>query len=79
MAARSLASAIFASVAIVAGTLAFLIAGIKGHGAGWEMLIIFTLPAVGCAPIAFIAQRSKLSYAALGGAALGVLGLLMGS
>jgi hypothetical protein len=76
--AKTVTSTMLSSIAITMGVLAFFVAGIKGHGAGWEEMFIYAIPAAVSALLALAIRRSKLTYLALGGGALGVLGLLMG-
>ncbi|MGE0787657.1 MAG: hypothetical protein AB7S26_18420 [Sandaracinaceae bacterium] len=65
---------LFAIVAFGLGTIAFLIAGFEGHGAGWELLAIPTGLCLGAALIASIGGVIGLTRKAFGGglATLGV-------
>lgn len=76
---RSVAQTIFATFAIVTGTMAFLQAGIRGHSAGWEEMMIYSAPAVLCGVIAISIRRNKLGWVALVFAALGGVGLVLGA
>jgi hypothetical protein len=77
---RSIPHIIFATIAIVMGTYAFLQAGLRGHSAGWEEMIIYTAPAVIGALIAIAMRRQALSYVALFfGLVLGLAGFFLGA
>lgn len=76
---RSPAQTVFASFAIIAGTLAFLQAGIKGHSAGWEEMALYSGPAVLCGLVAIAIRRNKLGLVALLFAALGGVGFVLGA
>lgn len=76
---RSAAQTVFATLAIMAGLTAFLQAGIKGHSAGWEEMMIYSAPAVVCGVIAIGIRRNKLGWVALLFAALGGVGFVLGA
>jgi hypothetical protein len=77
---RSVAHIIVSTIAIVMGVFAFLQAGMRGHSAGWEEMIIYTAPAVVFAIISIAMRRQALSYAALFfGLVLGIAGFLLGA
>ncbi len=76
---RSVGQTIFAYLAISTGVMAFLQAGIRGHAAGWEELMLYTGPAVVCALVAIAIRRNTIGYVALCFGALGVVGLVLGA
>jgi hypothetical protein len=76
---RSVVQTIFAYLAIFAGATAFLQAGIKGHSAGWEEMMIYSAPAVVCGIVAIAIRRNTLGWIALVFAALGGVGLVLGA
>lgn len=76
---RSAAQTIFATLAIMAGTMAFLQAGIRGHSAGWEEMMLYSGPAILFGVIAIAIRRNKLGWTALVFAALGGVGLVLGA
>ena len=77
---RSVAHIIVSTIAIVMGVFAFLQAGIRGHSAGWEEMIIYTAPAVVFAIFAIAMRRQALSYVAVFcGLVLGIAGFLLGA
>ena len=77
--ARSGAQIFFAAVAISTGTIGFLQAGMRGHGAGWEEMMIYTVPAVVCALLAIAIRRNTLGVVALLFGGLGVVGFMLGA
>lgn len=76
---RSVPQMIFAYIAIGAGMMAFLQAGMKGHRVGWEEMMLYTVPAVVCALIAIAIRRNRLGFTALLFGILGVVGLVLGA
>jgi len=76
---RSVGQTIFAYLAISTGVMAFLQAGIRGHAAGWEELMLYAGPAVVCALVAIAIRRNTIGYVALFFGALGVAGLVLGA
>jgi hypothetical protein len=76
---KSRLAAIFSVVAISAGTYAFVLAGIKGHANGWELLLPITATSLVAGLIAIARERRALTYVAGVFAVLGVFGLLMGA
>ena len=76
---RSVAAIIFSILAILAGLNAFLVAGMRGHSAGWELMAIYTLPAVLFAIIAIAIRRGVLTYIAVAFGLLAILGFVLGA
>lgn len=76
---RSVAQTIFAYLAIVTGTMAFLYAGIKGRSAGWEEMVIYSAPALLGGLVAIAIRRNALGWTALVFAALGGVGFVLGA
>jgi hypothetical protein len=76
---RSLPSMIFSILAILAGLNAFLVAGMRGHGAGWEEMSLYTGPAVLFAVLAIVIRRGTLSFVALGFAGLAIVSFFLGA
>jgi hypothetical protein len=76
---RSVAQMLFAYLAIGAGVMAFLQAGLRGRSAGWEELMLYAGPAVFCALVAIAIRRNALGYTALVFGALGIVGLVLGA
>ena len=76
---RSVPAIIFSILAILAGLNAFLVAGMQGHSAGWELMAIYTLPAVLFAIIAIAIRRSVLTFVALFFGLLGIVGFFLGA
>lgn len=76
---RSVPQMIFAYLAVGAGMMAFLQAGMKGHRVGWEEMMLYTVPAVVCALIAIAIRRNRLGFTALLFGILGVVGLVLGA
>lgn len=76
---RSVAQTIFAALAITSGTMAFLQAGMRGHSAGWEEMMIYSAPAVLCGVIAIAIRRNGLGWTALVFAVLGGVGFVLGA
>ena len=68
----------FGVVALVIGILAFLQAGMRGHSAGWEMMAMYSLPAIGCALVGIAIRRNGWTYAGLAGGVLAGAGLVLG-
>ena len=62
---RSVPAIIFSVLAILAGLQAFVVAGMRGHGAGWEEMSLYTGPAVLFAVLAIAFRRGALTYVAL--------------
>ncbi len=69
----------FGTVALCSGVMGFLTGGMKGRSAGWEEMLIYAVPSVVCALIAIAVRRSAISYAALVGAVLGIIGFVLGA
>lgn len=76
---RSIPQILFAYIAVGAGMMAFMQAGMKGHRVGWEEMLIYTTPAVVCGLIAIAIRRNRLGFTALLFAVLGVVGLVLGA
>jgi len=72
------ASICFGVIALLLGLGAFFQAGVRGHSAGWEMMMIYALPAIGCAVVGIALRRNGWTYAGLVGGVLGIAGLLLG-
>ena len=76
---RSVVPIILSILAILAGTYAFVLGGMRGHSAGWEMMAIHTVPAVVFAVVSIAIRRSALTFVALGFGALAIMGFLLGA
>lgn len=76
---RSFAQIFFAYIAIAAGTMAFLQAGMRGHRVGWEEMALYTGPAVVGALIAVAMRRNRLGFTALLFGVLSVVGFVLGA
>ena len=76
---RSVPQMLLAYIAIGAGMMAFMQAGMKGHRVGWEEMMLYTAPAVVCGLLAIGIRRNKLGFTALLFAVLGVVGLVLGA
>ncbi len=76
---RSIPSIIFSLLAILAGTNAFLVAGMRGHGAGWEEMALYTGPSVLFAIVAISIRRGAWSFVALGFALLSIVSFFLGA
>ena len=75
----SVAASVFAAIAITTGMMASCQALLRGHSAGWEMMMIYSIPAVITAAIAIAIRRQKLTYVALVFGGLGLAALFLGS
>ena len=74
----SVAAIVFGVLALINGLHAFFQAGIRGRSAGWEMMAIYSLPAIVCALIAIAIRRNAWTYAGLAGGVLAVAALWLG-
>jgi hypothetical protein len=72
-------AAILSIIAIAAGLMAFAVGGIQGRRAGYEMMMMYSAPAVVAALVGIAIQRKKITYAGLVGGVLGVVGFILGS
>jgi hypothetical protein len=69
---------VFAVLAIVGGTISCAQRAVRGHSASYEDIMVFAVPAVVAALIAIAAERSALTFVAVGFALLGVIGVFLG-
>ncbi|WAS94959.1 hypothetical protein [Nannocystis punicea] len=76
---KSFAPTFLACVAMCMGAIAFVEAGMKGHRAGWEEMMLYTGPAVICALLAILMRRDKYTYFGLVFAALAIVALVLGA
>ena len=76
---RSVAAIVLSIFAILGGLNAFLVAGMRGHSAGWEEMAIYTIPAVVFAVLAIAIRRNALTYAAMAFGALAIVGFFLGA
>ena len=74
----SKAAAIFAILAIAAGLMALAVGVTQGRRAGYEMMMMYTGPAVVCALIGIAIQRRGITYAGLAGGLLAIVGMVLG-
>jgi len=71
-------AAVFAILALAAGLMALTVGAIEGRRAGYEMMMMYTPPAVICGLIGIAIQRRGITYAGLFGAVLGIIGFVLG-
>lgn len=76
---RSIPQMIFAYIAVGTGMMAFMQAGLKGHRAGWEEMMIYSAPAIVCALLAIGIRRNKLGFTALLFGVLAAIGFVLGA
>lgn len=76
---RSIPAIVFSIFAILGGLNAFLVAGMRGHGAGWEEMSLYTGPAVLFAVVAIALRRSALTFVAVGFALLSIVSFFLGA
>lgn len=76
---RSVPVIIFSILAILAGVNAFLVAGMRGHGAGWEEMSLYTGPSVLFALVAIAMRRGGWSFTAVGFALLSIVSFFLGA
>lgn len=76
---RSVVATVFSILAIAGGLNALLMGLTLGARAGWEKMAIYVLPVILFALVAIAIRRNGWTYAALVGALLGIVGLLLGS
>jgi hypothetical protein len=69
---------VIAVLAIAAGAMSCVERAIKGHSASQEDIMVFAAPAVVGALIAIAAERSVLTYVALGFGLLGIVAVVLG-
>ncbi|MEZ6232973.1 MAG: hypothetical protein R3B68_02175 [Phycisphaerales bacterium] len=74
---KSKVGVVFAVIAILCGTLAFLTAGLKGQSAGTVEMLTFCAPAWVAMLVAIAVQRSAMSFVAVGFGALAVAAFFM--
>lgn len=74
----TVAAAIFAVIATAAGLGALAMGLIQGRRAGWENMMIYGSPAIVAAFIAIAIRRNVPSYIGLAGAALAIVGMVLG-
>lgn len=72
-------AAIFAAIAILMGLYAFLVAGMRGHGAGWEEMLIYCIPSWIGGTIAIAMRRNALSFIGVFFSLLAVLSFFLGA
>ena len=72
-------ASVLAIVALAAGLMAVVVGGIQGRRAGYEMMMMYSAPAVIAGLISVAIERRGLTYAGLGGALLGIGGFVLGS
>jgi hypothetical protein len=75
----SIPAIIFSIFAIMIGLFAFLLAGMRGHSAGWEMMAMYTIPSVVCALIAIAIRRNVLTIIAVLFGLLSIVGFVLGA
>ena len=75
----SAAAIFFAVVAIAAGAMAFVTAGIRGHSAGWELMAVYTGPSIGAALIGLAIRRAAITWVGLGFAVLSAVSFFLGA
>ncbi|MGH1347866.1 MAG: hypothetical protein ACRBN8_40300 [Nannocystales bacterium] len=71
-------ASILAIIALAAGITAVAVGGIHGRRAGYEMMMMYTSPAVLAGLLSVAIQRRGLTYAGLLGAVLGIVGFVLG-
>jgi len=72
-------ASVLAIVALAAGLMAVVVGGIQGRRAGYEMMMMYSAPAVIAGLISIAIQRRGLTYAGLVGSLLGIAGFVLGS
>ena len=72
-------ASIIAIIALAAGLMALVVGGIQGRRAGYELMMMYTAPAVVAGLTGIAIQRRGLTFAGLAGAVLGIVGLVLGS
>ena len=58
---------------------AFFTAGLRGHGAGWELMALYTLPSVGAAFIGLVIRRSAITWIGVVFAVISVVSFFLGA
>lgn len=75
----SVPAIIFSILAILGGLNAFFVAGMRGHGAGWEEMAIYVVPTLLFTLLAIAIRRSALSYVAVAFGLLAVVSFFLGA